>query len=316
MGGLPGGQRDLIRPMLATPASELPPGEAQWAAELKWDGMRAVAYLAGGQMQLRSRAGHDVTPAYPDLAGLLAATRGRQAVLDGEIVALGGGIRPSFAGLQRRMQVQRPAAALLAAVPVSYLVFDLLSLDGRPLMACPYEQRRKMLEGLGLQAPGVSVPPSFPGDGPALLAVSRQQGLEGIVLKRLGSPYVPGRSRLWLKIKHAQVQRVLIGGWISRTGGRAGAVRSLLAGVPGPAGLVYRGQVGTGFSEGARQDLARRLEALAQPHSPFAGRLPAGAAGVAHWVRPLLYGEVAFAELTPAGRFRHPVWRGLRSGPC
>ena len=317
MGGLPGGQRDLIRPMLATLARELPPDGAQWAAELKWDGMRAVAYLAGGQMQLRSRAGHDVTAAYPDLAGLAAAAAGRQAILDGEIVALGDdGIRPSFAGLQRRMHVRRPAAGLLAAVPVSYLVFDLLSLDGRALLARPYEQRREMLEGLGLQVPGVSVPPSFPGDGPAVLAVSRQHGLEGIVLKRLGSPYVPGRSSaLWLKIKHAHAQTVVIGGWTPRAAGRAEVVRSLLVGVPGPAGLVYRGQVGTGLTESGRRELARRLAAAAQPHSPFAGTVPASAARRARWAAPLLYGEVGFTELTPAGHFRHPVWRALLSGP-
>lgn len=316
MGGTPGGQQDLIRPMLATLARELPRDPAQWAAELKWDGMRALAYLSGGQMRLRSRAGHDVTPAYPELAGLAAAGNGRQMILDGEIVALGGGIRPSFSDLQRRIHVRQPAAALLAAVPVTYLAFDLLALSGRRLLASPYEQRRELLESLGLrQLPAVDVPPGFPGDGPAVLAVSRQHGLEGIVLKRLGSPYVPGRSALWLKIKHLHVVQVVIGGWIPRGAGRGEAIRSLLVGVPGPAGLMYRGQVGTGFTEPARQDLARRLAASALPRCPFAGSVPAGVAGRARWVLPLLAGEVGFTEQTPAGHFRHPVWRGLLPGP-
>jgi bifunctional non-homologous end joining protein LigD len=313
MGGTPGGERDLIRPMLATLARELPPDVARWAAELKWDGMRAIAYLSVGQVQLRSRTGHDVTPAYPDLAGLAAAG---QMILDGEIVALGGGIRPSFSDLQRRIHVRKPASALQAAVPVTYLAFDLLSLSGRRLLASPYEQRREMLESLGLHLlPGVAVPPSFAGDGPAVLAVSRQHGLEGIVLKRLGSPYVPGRSSLWLKIKHPHIAQVVIGGWIPRGAGRAETVRSLLVGEPGPAGLIYRGQVGTGFTEHARQDLARRLTAAARPRSPFAGDVPATVARRARWVLPLLSGEVGFTEQTPAGHFRHPVWRGSLPGP-
>ncbi|MGH3193369.1 MAG: non-homologous end-joining DNA ligase [Streptosporangiaceae bacterium] len=237
-------------------------------------------------------------------------------ILDGEIVALGGGIRPSFSDLQRRIHARQPAAALLAAVPVTYLVFDLLALSGRRLLASPYEQRRETLESLGLHLlPGVDVPPGFPGDGPAVLAVSREHGLEGIVLKRMGSPYVPGRSSLWLKIKHLNVLQVVIGGWIPRGATRAEAVRSLLVGVPGPAGLMYRGQVGTGFTEPARHDLARRLAASALPSCPFSGRVPADVAGRARWVLPLLAGEVGFTEQTPAGQFRHPVWRGLLSGP-
>jgi len=134
------------------------------------------------------------------------------------------------------------------------------------------------------------------------------------MLKRLGSPYQPGRSSLWLKVKHPRVQEVVIGGWIPRQGSRAEVAGSLLVGVPGPAGLAYSGQVGTGFTEAARRDLARRLAAAGQPRSPFSGSVPAGAVRRARWVLPVLAGEVSFAGRTAAGYFRHPVWRGLRPG--
>src|SRR5260370_1936311 len=130
-GGAGGSGPGLIRPMLATLASGLPADGRRWAAEFKWDGMRAVAYLAGGGLRLRSRAGRDVTAAWPDLAGLAAAAGGRQMILDGEIVAFGGGNLPSFSDLQRRIHVRHPGAPLLAAVPARYLVFDLPCLDGR-----------------------------------------------------------------------------------------------------------------------------------------------------------------------------------------
>jgi bifunctional non-homologous end joining protein LigD len=309
-----GGFAGLVRPMLATPARELPGDQQRWAAEFKWDGLRAVAYVSSGGLRLRSRLDRDITRTYPELAGLAGLAGRHQLILDGEIVASGQDGRPSFAVLQRRMHLRQPAAGLAAAVPVTYLVFDLLHLDGQALLHTPYAQRRALLADLGLAGPGIGVPPSFPGAGPAVLAASLQHGLEGVVLKRLDSAYLPGRrSPHWLKVKHERAQDVVIGGWAPGRGERAPLLGALLLGVQTPAGLQYCGKVGTGFTHAALLELTRGLRALEQPDSPFASPIPPPLARHAHWVRPVLTGQVTYAEWTPAGRLRHPAWRGLRA---
>jgi bifunctional non-homologous end joining protein LigD len=196
------GRLPLIEPMLASPARAVPNNEAEWGAEAKWDGARVLAYVSGGAVALRGRSGGDVTGSYPEVAAALGCAAGtRTMILDGEITVFDGD-RPSFATLQRRMHVARPAAALVAAVPVTYVAFDLLW-QARSLLRRPYAQRRALLEGLGLAAEHVSVPPAFPGQARALVDASRDLGLEGVVLKRLSSTYQPGqRSGDWLKIRH------------------------------------------------------------------------------------------------------------------
>ncbi len=304
----------LVAPMLATPARELPAGHQSWAAEFKWDGLRAVAYVSHGGLRLRSRGDRDITLTYPELASMAGLAGGHQLILDGEIVASGDDGRPSFAALQRRMHVARPTAGLAAAVPVTYLVFDLLHLDGQALLRDPYARRRARLDDLGLAGPAVGVPPSFPGAGEAVLAASLAHGLEGVLLKHLDSPYLPGRrSPLWLKIKHARIQDVVIGGWTPGHGHRSPLLGSLLLGVQAPAGLQYCGKVGTGFTQADLHDLTRALHALEQPASPFASPLPPVLARHAHWARPVLAGQVSYTEWTPAGRLRHPAWQGLRA---
>ncbi|MEP7026677.1 MAG: non-homologous end-joining DNA ligase [Actinomycetota bacterium] len=306
-----GGFGDLVRPMLATPTDRLPADGERWAAEFKWDGLRAVAYLSGG-LRLLSRGDRDITTIYPELAAAVASSH-RELILDGEIVAPGAGGRPDFAALQRRMHARAPSAQLTAAVPVRYMVFDVLYLDGRSLLREPYERRRALLEDLALPGPVLEVSPAFPGDGQAVLDVSRQHGLEGAVLKRLDSPYLPGRrSAHWLKIKHARTQDVIIGGWLPRHGDHATVLGSLLLGIPADTGLQYCGKVGTGFTERAAVALTSTLRALEQPASPFSSPVPPAAGRNVHWVRPVLAGQVSYAEWTPAGRLRHPAWRGLR----
>ena len=306
------GRLPLIEPMLATPARAVPGDETEWGAEAKWDGARVLAYVSGGTVVLRGRSGGDVTGSYPEVVASLGRAAGRRTViLDGEITVFDGD-RPSFAMLQRRMHAARPAAALVAAIPVTYVAFDLLW-QARSLLRSPYGQRRALLDGLALAAEHVSVPPAFPGQARALADPSRELGLEGVVLKRLSSPYQPGqRSGDWLKIRHLAAADVLIGGWLPRAGTRSHLAGSVLAGVPGPAGLEYLGSVGSGFAEAELRDLTARLLALEQPDSPFAGPLPADVARRARWTSPVLAAEVAYREITPAGRMRHPVWRGLR----
>jgi bifunctional non-homologous end joining protein LigD len=307
--------RHALRPMLAT-AADLPAGDQGWAYEMKWDGARAIAYASAGEVRLVSRTGRDITGVYPELGRLPGALAGRQAVLDGEIVAYGGGEWPSFEALQQRMNVSSPAQARVLASrdPVSFLAFDLLVLDGEELVGLPYSRRRELLEGIGLTGGFWQVPPSVLGEsGADLLAVARQHGLEGVVAKRLDSRYEPGRrSVAWLKHKILRRQEVVVGGWKPGEGRRAGGIGSLLIGVQGPRGLEYAGHVGTGFTDHALDGLFRRLAPLRRPTSPFASKVPPEYARAARWVQPRLVVEVEFARWTSAGRMRAPSYKGLR----
>ncbi len=306
----------FIRPMLARATPQLPPDDGTWAHEMKWDGLRALAYVTGSRVRLLSRTGQDITGHYPDLGSLAAALGGHQTVLDGEIVVLGDGNWPDFEALQLRMHPRTPEVAVRLAteLPVTYLAFDLLHLDGRALLDEPYRQRRALLEALHLDGPGWQTPPSFTGErGEDVLAVSRQHGLEGIVAKRLASRYEPGRrTGSWLKIKNVRKQEVVVGGFKPGAGQRTGQIGSLLIGVQGPPGLVYAGHVGTGFTQQTLETLGEKLAPLRRATSPFATEVPPEHARPAVWVDPELVIEVSFTGWTNAGRMRAPSYRGLR----
>ena len=307
---------ELVRPMMAVPGELPPPAEDDaWAYEMKWDGVRAVAYVRSGAVRLMSRNDLDVTRSYPEVAAPPAALAAGEAVLDGELVTFDVRGRPSFARLQERMHVRDAAVArrLAERVPVVYLVFDVLYLGGRSLLRTPYSERRTALAGLDLDGDAWRVPPSFGGPGADVMAASRETGLEGVVAKRLASVYLPGRrSPDWRKVKHIRMQEVVIAGWRPGRGRREGGVGSLILGVPGLEGLQHAGGVGTGFTDRMLDDLAARLAPLARPTSPFAHELPRAETRDARWVEPRLVGEVVFTEWTPDGRLRHPSWRGLR----
>jgi bifunctional non-homologous end joining protein LigD len=307
---------ELVRPMLAVPG-ELPDAadDAQWRFELKWDGVRAVSYVRGGEVRLMSRNDLDVSRSYPEILTPPPALATSAAVLDGELVAFDAAGRPSFGRLQERMHIADVAVArrLAERVPVVYLVFDLLFLDGRSLLRTSYLQRREVLEGLGIDGTTWRVPPSFAGHGADVLAASRENRLEGVVAKRAASTYRPGaRSPDWRKVKHQRMQEVVVAGWRSGHGRREGGIGSLVLGVPGPDGLVFVGGVGTGFTGAMLEDLARRLAPLERPDPPFATPLARAELREAHWVDPRLVGEVMFTEWTSDGHLRHPSWRGLR----
>ena len=305
-----------LRPMLAT-AGDLPPDDHGWAYEMKWDGVRAIALVEDGELRLWSRSGRDVTGSYPELGPLGSAVAADRAVLDGEIVAFAGGQWPSFEALQQRINVSHPAqiARLAAEIPVSYLAFDLLCLDGQSLLDVPYSQRRARLDALGLSGRYWQTPPSFTDvSGRELLAVSRQQGLEGVVAKRLTSRYDPGkRSPAWRKIKVVLRQEAVIGGWKPGEGGRAGQIGSLLIGLQGPDGLAYAGHVGTGFTQPALAMLGEQLFPLRRDGSPFAAPVPPEHARAAIWAEPRLVIEVAFGGWTSAGVMRAASYKGLRT---
>ena len=310
-----GGGVDLPAPMLAT-AGPLPPDDGRWALELKWDGVRAVLGTPAGDqtggLRVRSRAGNDITASYPELQPLAAALP-PGTVLDGEVVALGERGQPDFGVLQQRMHVGQPTDALVAAVPVVLIVFDLLVLAGTPTTQLTYDGRRELLDGLGLGGPSWQAPAAVDLPGADLLAASRAQGLEGVVAKRRTSAYVPGaRSPDWVKAKIVRTQDVVVGGWEAGTGGRSGTIGALLVGVQTDDGLVYAGQVGTGFTDRVLADLHARLATLAVG-SPALHQVPREHARAAHWVRPELVGEVAYTSWTREGRLRHPSWKGLRA---
>jgi bifunctional non-homologous end joining protein LigD len=302
-------------PMLATPG-ELPPPEEddRWGYEFKWDGVRAIAAVdGGGVLGLTSRKGTDITVRYPEVARLPEALRGRRAVVDGEIVAMDERGRPDFGALQSRMHRTGPEVrGLAAARPVTFLVFDLLSLDGEDLLERPYAERRERLDALAPAGHRWVTTPWFRGGGARVQAAGLENELEGIVAKKLDSPYRPGvRSPEWRKVKNVRVQSVVVGGWRPGQGRRAGGIGSLLFGVPDDEGrLVYAGHVGTGFSDQDLEDLKRML--TGRRTCPFDGDLPRDITRDAHWVEPDLVGEVAYAVWTAEGRLRHPSWRGIR----
>ncbi|OQO92787.1 DNA ligase [Saccharomonospora piscinae] len=305
----------LLRPMLAVAGTLPEPAEdARWGYEFKWDGVRALARVDGGRATLFSRNGDDISGTYPELRALGDRLGSTRVWLDGEIVALRDG-RPSFAALQRRINAgEQRARSLARRHPVTYLVFDLLHLDGRSCLDLPYRQRRWLLTELDLAGEHWQVPPAFEGGGPAVVAAAAEQQLEGVIAKRLDSPYRPGdRSGAWLKLTDVRTAEVVIGGWRRGEGRRAETFGSLMLGLPGEHGLRYLGQVGTGFDDAALRALSARLRRLERRTSPFAETLPRDRAEGAHWVRPALVGEVAFKSWTDDGRLRAPVWRGLRT---
>jgi bifunctional non-homologous end joining protein LigD len=300
----------LVRPMMAVLRRGMPADEDRYGWELKWDGVRAVAYVRDGALALMSRNDKEMSRSYPELEPLTAMV-GEPVVLDGEIVALRDG-RPDFGLLQSRMHVQRPADRLVRAAPVLYYVFDLLYRDGRSLLDEPYTARRDALEKLALDREPVHTPPWWPGAGQAVLAASIAQGLEGIVGKPLDSRYLPGRRGPWIKVKNVRHQEVVVAGWTPGEGRRADMIGSLILGVHDEHGLRYVGNVGTGFTEALLRDLAAMLGPLERRGTPFDTAVPSVVARAAHWVEPELVGEVAFTEWTGEGYLRHPSWRGLR----
>jgi bifunctional non-homologous end joining protein LigD len=262
---------------------------------------------------LASRNGNEITAGYPELRALNRALHSHRAILDGEIVAFDESGRPSFQALQSRMHVRGEAAVrrLSQSVPVTYLIFDLLWLDGHSLTALPYSDRRELLEALELDGPHWNVPESHRGQGAALLAATREQGLEGVVGKRLDSRYEPGRrSSAWIKVKNFSRQEFVIGGWTTGLGSRAQALGALHLGVYAGRELRYVGRVGTGFDQRELERLRALLEPLARQATPFTGRQPAKGA---HFVEPELVCEVEFSEWTHTGTLRQPSYKGLRA---
>ena len=299
----------LVRPMLATPV-ERPEDGLEWLFEIKWDGVRAVAFLENGRVRLQSRNLRDVSRHYPELtgpelAGMASQFRARLAVLDGEIVSPDAEGRPSFERLQQRMNTI-PDARRIAQFPVVYYVFDLLYLAGYDLRRVPLEQRKQALARILLpteEAPA-RLSDHHIGEGHALWEAACQKGLEGIVGKRRQSFYVERRSPEWQKVKATQELECVVGGYTEPRRSRQ-HFGALVLGVYRDGKLVHVGNAGSGFTQASQREVWEKLKPLGSEGNPFAGRPTT--LEPPHWVRPELVARVKFTEWTAEGKMRAPV---------
>ena len=198
---------ERIRPMIASSAPKLPDDDDAWAYELDWGGVRAMAHISGGRLRLVARDGQEVTTSYPELRVMAEELAPAECVLDGEVVAFGEDGRISRSALRpRRAETDAAAARRLAArSPVQYLAYDVVWLEGQDTTELSYVERRELLTGLNVAGQNWQTPPYFTGGGQFALQASREQGLPGVVAKRLDAPYTPGRrTRDWLKVKASQ----------------------------------------------------------------------------------------------------------------
>ncbi len=301
-------------PMLATLTAK-PFDDIDWVFEPKWDGIRAIV-VCDEETRLVSRNHRDVTVAYPELHRLHEQVVALKAILDGEIVAFENGV-PSFQRLQQRMHLrdERRVEQMARLIPVAYIVFDLLDLDGADLTGRPLEHRRRILEETIVPSERIQISPITRGDGSALFQAAEEQGLEGIMAKRLSSLYQPGaRSRDWLKVKFSFDADVVIVGWIEGEGRRKGSFGSLAMAVYDDDELRYVGNVGTGFDRRSLDEALQRLNALGEIERPFSSEVVRSRPELrrAHWVTPSLVARVEHRRLTSAGRLRSPSFQGFR----
>ncbi|MDP9464158.1 MAG: non-homologous end-joining DNA ligase [Actinomycetota bacterium] len=288
-----------VAPMKAA-IGTLPPDEENWAYEIKWDGYRTLAFVDGGRTRWQSSNLLDVSAKYAELAGFADSVNATSAIIDGELVVLDADGRPSFELMQQH------------ATQVAFYAFDVLSISGHDTIGLPYEQRRELLDGLLEPGPNWMVPAHTIGDGAALVTATIERGLEGVMAKRLGSVYSPGkRSPNWRKVKNRHTVEVIIGGYKLGTGNRSNTFGALLVGVPEVDGLRFAGGVGTGFNERMLRDLSARLTSLSSDSCPFRSLPPREYSREAIWVRPELRATVEIAEFTNDGYVRHSSFVGL-----
>jgi bifunctional non-homologous end joining protein LigD len=297
---------DFIPPMTAT-LSDRPFSDAGWFFEVKWDGYRVEAVLRGGKARLWTRNRGDAARYFPDLASAPATwIDAREAIVDGEVVALDDAGRPSFALLQARAGFQQRQDI---TVPIVYQVFDLLHLDGRSLLGLPLEARKTILREVLREHPRVRYAGHVEADGEALFASVKAEGLEGVMAKERSSRYEPGRrSRAWLKIKYRPEQEFVVAGWEPGSVAHRDIGSLVLAVYDDEGTIRFAGEVGSGLNARVRQDLLTRMAPIARETSPFASppRLPR-----VHWVEPRLVVRVEFAEWTRDDLIRQAAYKGM-----
>jgi len=307
-GARKGAMPSRLEPMLATLADH-PFSDPNWLFEIKWDGVRALARIENGALALRSRNSIDITKRYPELASLPDALAARQAILDGEIVALDAQGHSDFELLQERMHVRAPSESLVTQIRVVYFAFDLLYCDGYDLRQAPLLERKQLLQRLLYTSERFRYADHQLEHGKELFALAEQNGLEGIVAKRADSPYVSDRSPYWVKLKSTKTVDAVVGGW---TEARTPALPfgSLLLGLYQGKKLRFIGHVGSGFDARKLKELSSRLKELAAPTCPFdavpeTNEKPS-------WVSPTLVARVKFSGWTQEHSLRHPVFLAPR----
>ena len=303
----------VLQPMLASPGGK-PFDDPKWTFEVKWDGVRTFAYLGDGRTKLVSRRGRDVNVQYPELLDMHELLAGDNALVDGEIVVLEKDGRPSFERLQSRFTLAKPTDRDLRANPVIFIAFDLLWLDGDALIDRPLEERVESLRRVLVPGKRVQNSVSIEGAGKKLFEEVKKRGLEGVIAKRKGSKYVPGRrTKDWVKIKATNNQDCVIIGWSAGEGRRGGSIGALLAGVYKDGTLIYAGHVGTGFTDRTLKVLQEKLTPLETSEAPVPtpAKEDVDLRGV-HWVRPELVCEVEYLEFTSQFRMRAASFKGLR----
>jgi bifunctional non-homologous end joining protein LigD len=293
-----------IEPMKAR--LEDPGPGTDWQFEIKWDGYRAIAFSDDKGFRLQGRRLNEIGPDFPELSALGEHPQARGTILDGEIVVLDEQGRPDFQLMQSRRE---------QGLSASFMIFDLLWAEGRDLRRTPYLERREMLEAMEIEEDRWSVPARIEASLEEAMAATEQLGLEGIIAKDPGSPYVEGkRSRYWLKVKHQRRQEFVIGGWLPGKGHRESTLGALLVGyqdVEG-SGLRFAGRVGTGMDDRLLGELSRELLATRTDTPPFVPRDLPDIPSQASWCEPLRVVEVRFTQWTRDGRLRNPVFLGFR----
>jgi bifunctional non-homologous end joining protein LigD len=299
---------EIIHPMLATLVDD-PFDDPQWIFETKWDGFRSVCFVQDAKVRFVSRNQIDMTPQYPELAGLAKHVKAKEAILDGEIVALDKDGMPRFQLLQPRVGRKSGLGSLRGHGHIVYYVFDLLYLDGQDITSCPLVERKALLEKILKPADFVKFSEHIEAEGKAFFKEIERFQLEGMMAKRADGPYVPKRSRDWLKVKTVQRSEVVIGGYTAPRGSRS-HFGALVVGLYRGGDLHYVAHVGGGFNQRGLAEIYKLMQPLKTKHSPFVDAPKTNEP--VEWLKPKLVGEVKFSEWTADYRLRHPVFVGLR----
>lgn len=307
----------LIEPMIASLGNGLPRDSESFAFEFKWDGVRAVSYFHRGSMRILSRNHLEITARYPELRQMSEIFGDRDAILDGEIVAMDENDRPSFARLQQRMHANPHAAIrLMHDIPIYYILFDVLYLDGHSTLSLPYQRRREMLEELTIMGPYWRIGPAVVGEGKSILAAAKTHRMEGVVAKRLDSTYQPGRrSPHWLKIKITHRQEFVVGGWRTEHGSPRNIGALLLGYHDRKDGkLHYAGMLGTGFNQKTLGEMEKTLAKRQTDKNPFAERIPGSCRGACeiHYVKPDVVVEAEYRRWPKEGLVQQASYKGMR----
>jgi len=299
---------ELIHPMLATLVDD-PFSNPEWIFETKWDGFRSICFVKQGKSRFVSRNQIDMTPQYPELASVAKQIGAKEAILDGEIVALDKDGMPRFQLLQPRVGRKTGIEALRGHGHIVYYVFDLLYIDGYDLTACPLVERKEVLERILRPANFIKLSDHIEGDGEAFFKEIEKFHLEGMIAKRAASPYVQKRSRDWLKVKTIQRSEAVIGGYTEPRGSRS-HFGALVVGLYRGKDLHYVAHVGGGFNQRSLAEIYKLMQPLKTKASPFVDAPKTNEP--VQWIKPRLVAEVKFSEWTADHRLRHPVFVGLR----